>query len=110
MDYTLLIAGFGGGIIRGLVGFTKHQYSYKSVPFKWWYFLMMIFISGLVGLAAGWLAKGFVAGEESSTEISAFYAFIAGYAGGDFIENVYKIVTKKTSLYSLPDLTGQTTK
>lgn len=103
MDYMLLIAGFAGGVIRGIVGFIKHQYSYKNVPFKVGYFLLMMALSGVVGLSAGWVAKGFVAGIEPSLEVTAFFAFIAGYAGGDFIENVFKIVTKKTSLYSLPN-------
>jgi len=26
--------------------------------------------------------------------------FIVGYAGGDFIENIYKIIIKKSSIYS----------
>ena len=107
MDYTILLACFSGGAIRGLVGFIKHQYAYKSVSFKWWYFLLMVFISGLVGLAAGWLTKGVVEINGTLTAIE-FYAFIAGYAGGDFIENVYKIVAKKPSLYSPPENLTQT--
>jgi hypothetical protein len=27
-------------------------------------------------------------------------AFIIGYAGGDFLENLYKIIIKKSSLYN----------
>jgi len=49
---SILIAGFGGGVVRGLVGFIKHQYSYKSVSFKLPYFLAMMFISGVVGILA----------------------------------------------------------
>jgi len=30
-------------------------------------------------------------------------AFVTGYAGGDFLENVYKIIIKKPSLYSFPE-------
>ena len=26
----VLLAGFAGGVIRGLVGFIKYQYSYKT--------------------------------------------------------------------------------
>lgn len=102
MNCALLLAGFAGGVIRGLVGFTKHQYSYKNVGFKWGYFVIMTLISGIIGLAAGWLARGYVASEQLTAEVSAFFTFIAGYAGGDFIENVYKIVAKKPSLYDLP--------
>ena len=29
-------------------------------------------------------------------------AFVIGYTGGDFLENVYKIIIKKPSLYSFP--------
>jgi len=30
----ILIAGFGSGVIRGLVGFIKHQFAYKNVSFN----------------------------------------------------------------------------
>jgi len=30
MDLTILIAGFCGGVIRGLVGFIKHQFSLQK--------------------------------------------------------------------------------
>ena len=50
MYIWILIAGFGGGVLRGLVGFIKHQYSYKNVTFHLPYFLGMTFISGVIGL------------------------------------------------------------
>ena len=94
---SILIAGFFGGIIRGLVGFVKHQFSYKNVPFKMSYFLTMSFISGIIGLMAvaavkeiGFTYEGF---------FTPALSFIVGYAGGDFIENIYKIIVKKSSLY-----------
>jgi len=31
---AVILAGFGGGVIRGLVGFLKHKYSYKDVSFS----------------------------------------------------------------------------
>lgn len=102
MDYTILLAGFTGGIVRGLVGYIKYVSSYKNVTFKWPYFLSVIVGSGIIGLAAGWLVKGVVE-MDGTLEVTKFYAFIAGYAGGDFIENVYKILTKKTSLYSITE-------
>jgi len=95
----ILIAGFGGGVIRGLVGFTKHQYKFKNVGFNLPYFIGMMFISGVVGLLTA------IAFNESGISIKGIgvinpgIAFIIGYAGGDFIENVYKIITKKTTLY-----------
>lgn len=90
MAFLILVAAFGGGVIRGLVGFIKHQYSYKNVGFDLPYFLAMMFISGVIGMLC---AAGF--------RVGATFAFIIGYAGGDFIENVYKIIAKKPSLYLL---------
>lgn len=103
MNYFILLAGFAGGAIRGLVGYIKYQYAYKHVTFRLDYFFFMVFISGIVGLAAGWVAKGIVE-TLGTAAINEFYAFIAGYAGGDFIENIYKTITKKPSLYNLPEI------
>jgi ABC-type thiamin/hydroxymethylpyrimidine transport system permease subunit len=98
MYLQILIAGFGGGIVRGLVGFIKHQYSYKNVSFNLPYFLAMSFISGVVGVLAA-----AVANELGIAGFSPALALVFGYAGGDFLENVYKIIIKKTSLYPLPE-------
>jgi len=103
MEWAILPAGFASGAIRDLMGFIKHQYSYKNVLFRWWYFLLMIGLSGIVGPAAGWLVKGAVE-LDGTLKVTKFYTFIAGYAGGDFIENIYKIIAKKPSLYSLSEL------
>ena len=75
-----VLAGFLGGIIRGLVGFVKNKTIEKADHFKPQYFLVTILISGIVGAAAGILAN---------TEWQA--SFLAGYAGTDFIESLYKI-------------------
>ena len=75
-----LIAGFTGGIIRGLVGFVKNKTVEKANHFKPEYFLITIAISGIVGTAAGILA-------DTEWQVS----FLAGYAGTDFIESLYKI-------------------
>jgi hypothetical protein len=32
-------------------------------------------------------------------DLAPALAFVVGYAGGDFLENVYKIIVKKSSLY-----------
>lgn len=97
MYFYILLAGFFGGVIRGLVGFVKHQFSYKNVPFRLTYFLGMSFISGVIGMMVAMAIKeiGFQLGSTFSPALS----FIVGYAGGDFVENVYKILTKKSSLF-----------
>ncbi len=75
-----ILAGFTGGIIRGLVGFVKNKTLEKANHFKPQYFLITVLISGIVGGAAGALA-------DTEWQVS----FLAGYAGTDFIENLYKI-------------------
>jgi uncharacterized membrane protein YeaQ/YmgE (transglycosylase-associated protein family) len=75
-----ILAGFLGGIIRGLVGFVKNKTIEKTDHFKPSYFVITILIAGIVGAAAGALA-------DTEWQIS----FLAGYAGTDFIESLYKI-------------------
>lgn len=99
MDWAIFVAGFGGGAVRGLVGFLKYYYSYKSTPFNPLYFLATTFLSGVVGLLVASAVK------ESGLIISGLngltppLALIVGYAGGDFLENLYKIIFKKPVLF-----------
>ena len=96
--YTgIFIAAIGGGLIRGLVGYIKHQFSYKDVPFKPGYFLGTMAASGIVGLLSVWAIQG--VGFTFENGFTSALAFIIGYAGGDFIENIYKIIIKKKELY-----------
>lgn len=100
---AIILAGLAGGAIRGLVGFVKHQYAYKNVPFKLKYFFAMVSISGVIGLVTALVIK-----EIGMTFLGVDYltpalAVIVGYAGGDIIENVYKIILRKSSLYKLPE-------
>ena len=97
MLIQILIAAFGGGFVRGLVGFIKYQFSYKNVPFRWKYFLGIMTLSGLIGMVATIAIK-----ELGFTLLGQFtpaLAFVIGYAGGDFIENIYKIIIKKSNIY-----------
>ncbi len=99
MYVAILIAGFGGGVLRGLVGYIKHQFSYKNVGFKLPYFLGMMFLSGIIGsLTAMAIREAGITFFQTGSLVPAL-AFIIGYAGGDFLENVYKIIVKKSSLY-----------
>lgn len=97
MYIYIFIAGFGGGAIRGLVGFIKHQFSYKNVSFKWGYFLGMTFVSGMIGLVCSIAMKEL--GLTLFDKFTPALAFVIGYAGGDFLENIYKIIIKKSNLY-----------
>ena len=88
---------FLGGVVRGLVGFIKHQFSYKNVSFRFNYFISMALLSGFVGMVSAIAIK-----ELGFTLFGSFtpaLSFIIGYSGGDFIENIYKVIIKKSNLY-----------
>ncbi len=98
--WIILMTGFGGGVVRGLVGFIKHQRAYKNVPFHLSYFLTMMFISGTVGLLTSAAIKNTGMTFLGVNTFSPALSFIVGYAGGDFLENIYKILVKKASFYN----------
>ena len=81
MEGVLLfaISGLFGGILRGLVGIAKSK-SIEKGQFIPLYFGVTLGVSTLVGLVAGILA-------DQSWQL----AFLAGYAGTDFLENLYKL-------------------
>lgn len=94
------IAGFFGGIIRGLVGVIKYTRAYKDVTMRYWYFATTIFISGLIGLISAWIIKDLGITFLEIETFSPAIALIVGYAGGDFIENIFKILIKKPDFYT----------
>ena len=95
----ILGCGFIGGIVRGLVGYIKYRNSYKNVEFKLGYFSFSVLVSGIVGLLAAWATRDLGMTFLGLPALTPAIAVIIGYAGGDFIENLFKILTGKTSLY-----------
>ena len=95
----ILIAGFIGGIIRGLMGYIKHKYSYKNVPFVLGSFLSTVFIAGGIGVITAITVRelGF---SFLGIPLTPAMALVIGYAGGDFLENIWKIITKNPELFS----------
>jgi len=93
------IAGFIGGTIRAIVGILKYLLSYKDVKIKWLYFGGMTAISGLIGLTTAWVILELGLTFEGVKGLSPAIALIAGYAGGDFLENIFKILMKKSILF-----------
>ena len=93
------IAGFIGGTIRAIVGILKYLFSYKEVKIKWFYFSGITLISGLIGLSTAWVILELGLTFEGMESISPALALIAGYAGGDFLENIFKILMKKPILF-----------
>lgn len=95
--FLILLLGALGGVARGLAGFIKYYTSYKNVPFSWRYFLFTVGVSAAVGLGAAWTLKSSDISFEGIT-INPAISFMFGYAGGDVLENVYKILVKKPIL------------
>ncbi|HUW71885.1 MAG TPA: hypothetical protein VMV66_01675 [Candidatus Humimicrobiaceae bacterium] len=104
---TILLSGFLGGVMRGLVGYIKYRNSYKNVEFKAGYFAFSVGVSGVVGLLAAWVTKDLGINFLGLAVLTPAIAVIIGYAGGDFIENLFKILTGKTSIYELPAVVKQ---
>ena len=82
----IFAAGFLGGIIRGLVGISKKIRSSPSKKKKLRkdYLAVTLLSAGGLGLMVG----VFIADDIR-------FALLAGYAGADFIENLYKIKMRK---------------
>lgn len=100
--YTLLLAGAAGGLVRGIVGFLKHQLSYKNVRFKPEYIAITMILSAFIGTTVTWAVVESGLNIPALEQINPAIALIIGYAGGDLIENLYKILVGKNSLYPTP--------
>jgi len=76
-----LFAGLCGGLLRALVGLVKSQsFQQKTWEFKPFYFWVTVFTAAVLGMISGLLV-----------ETSWKLAFLAGYAGSDFLESIYKL-------------------
>ena len=76
-----IISGLIGGLIRAIVGITKDQtFTPEKFKMRWGYFLTSILVATIVGVMSGIIADG-------DWRIS----LLAGYAGTDFLENLYRL-------------------
>lgn len=76
-----LFSGMGGGLLRALVGLVKSQsFQQKNWEYKPFYFWTTVFTATVIGMISGLLV-----------ETSWKLAFLAGYAGSDFLESIYKL-------------------
>lgn len=79
------LAGGMGGLVRGIVGVTKAQtFNPDTFKFQWKYFAITIVVSMIVGQFAGVVFNG-----------DWRASLLAGYAGSDFIESMYKLSLAK---------------
>ncbi len=75
--------GFIGGLARACVGFLKYSYGTKKPKFRSSAFWFTFIASGFIGIFSGLLV---------STNFAL--ALLAGYAGTDLLESIYKIKKK----------------
>jgi len=86
----LILAGFVGGLVRGLVGISKKirdKEPDEKVEISRQYLAITLLSSGGIGLLVGVLVSEDVR-----------FALLAGYAGTDFLENAYKIKMRQQNL------------
>ncbi len=98
---SFLVAGFFGGLLRGGVGLAKYMTSYKDVEIRPYYFLGAVLLSGIVGYVSAWIAQDVAKIFLELSSIPLSFAVVAGYAGGDFIENIFKIGMKDPNLFEI---------
>jgi uncharacterized membrane protein len=82
---TMILVGAAGGTVRALVGILKYmERNRKREKLRIGYLLFSVFVSAAIGGFAGALSEG-----------NWKIAGLAGYAGTDFIESLYKIKMKQ---------------
>lgn len=102
MDFesSLLIAGLTGGMLRAVVGYIKaRSATKKNQTFSPVYFLATVLASGAIGYLTVWVfydLREYILG---SFPFTPAIAAVLGYAGGDIMENIYKIFTKRLTLF-----------
>jgi hypothetical protein len=82
---SVVLVGAAGGVVRALVGILKYMEQNKEAQkFRIGYLLFSVLVSAIIGGFAGALCEG-----------NWKLAGLAGYAGADFIESLYKIKTRQ---------------
>jgi len=76
-----ILFGILGGLVCAFIGITKYFEKNKSEKkIHFWYFAFSLLVAAIVGGVAGAIANN-----------DWRFAIIAGYAGTDFLEGLYKI-------------------
>ena len=80
----IVLGGLIGGLLRGLLGIAKSLITKKEESINYPYFFLSLAVSMVVGVIAASLWP------EGDFRI----ALLAGYAGSDFLETLYKMKLK----------------
>ena len=84
----IISGGLFGGLLRGLMGIAKSLITKKEESINYGYFFLSLAVSMIVGVMAASLWP------EGDFRI----AFLAGYAGSDFLEGLFKLKFKQKFL------------
>ena len=79
----IVLGGLIGGLLRGLMGIAKSLITKKEEQINYQYFFISLAVSGIVGLVAALMLP-----------VDLKFAILAGYAGSDFLETLYKMKLK----------------
>jgi len=101
MDLSFFVAGLFGGLLRGGMGLFKYITSYKDVEIRPYYFAGMVILTGIVGWVSAWIAGDALRIFLELEAVPISFAVVAGYAGGDLIENIFKIAMREPHLFEL---------
>ena len=81
----IILGGLFGGLLRGLLGIAKSLITKKESSINYGYFFLSLAVSMTVGVIAASLWP------EGDFRI----ALLAGYAGADFLEGLFKLKFKQ---------------
>ena len=101
MNTSFFIAGLFGGLLRGGMGLFKYMTSYKDVKIRPYYFAGMVVLTGVIGWVSAWVAGDALRIFLELETVPVSFAVVAGYAGGDLIENIFKIAIQEPQLFEL---------
>ncbi len=105
---TFFIFGFLGGAIRGGLGVIKHKQSYSNTQIDQKYLITTVSVSGLIGLASAWVLQDMGVMFAGAETLPLSLALVVGYAGGDFLENIFKIITKNEDIFKIGKIAEKT--
>lgn len=79
--FSILLGGLIGGLLRGILGISKDLITKKEDSINYGYFFLSLAVSVAIGIIAASLWP------EGDFRI----ALLAGYAGSDFLEGLFKL-------------------
>ena len=83
----VLLAGFAGGVLRGVLGIAKDLVTKKDLTINWLWFGVTVLIAGIVGIITA-----------SFFSDDLRIAALGGYSGSDLIDGIFKL--KLPNLFS----------